>query len=90
MPCSPCPPKHPLPFIPADYDPREEYPGTAPFSEPEAALLLRLARGLKPHVWASVHSGMAALFMPYDHQDHIPGAPCFFQCVEWVFVPCRG
>ncbi|KAI7845496.1 hypothetical protein COHA_001042 [Chlorella ohadii] len=55
-----------------DYDPNEEYPGTAPFSEPEAALLLRLAQGFKPHVWTSVHSGMAALFMPYDHQATIP------------------
>ena len=119
-------------FTCADYDPNEEYPGTAPFSEPEAALLLRLAQvrvgvgdgggahvaagsrspshrvqqkggsrhsggleavaaglrlfsvlfaavfwpvqSFKPHVWTSVHSGMAALFMPYDHQANIPGA----------------
>ncbi len=58
---------------PADYDPSEEYPGTAAFSEPEAALLLRLARALRPHVWTSVHSGMDAIFMPYDHKAEIPG-----------------
>lgn len=57
----------------ADYDPAEEYPGTAAFSEPEAALLLRVARALRPHVWASVHSGMDALFMPYDHKAQVPG-----------------
>lgn len=57
----------------ADYDPREEYPGSAPFSEPEAALMLGVARALRPHVWASVHSGMEALFMPYDHVATVPG-----------------
>lgn len=61
----------------ADYDPAEEYPGAAAFSEPEAALLLRLARALRPHVWTSVHSGMDAIFMPYDHKAEIPGAPCW-------------
>ena len=35
--------------------------------------MLRTARALRPHVWASVHSGMAALFMPYDHRAQIPG-----------------
>ena len=62
------------PFCKADYDPSEEYPGTAAFSEPEAALMLRTARTLRPHVWASVHSGMEALFMPYDHKASVPGA----------------
>ena len=34
-----------------DYDPSEEYPGTAPFSEPEAELLRTLAAAFKLHVW---------------------------------------
>ncbi|EFN56559.1 hypothetical protein CHLNCDRAFT_144224 [Chlorella variabilis] len=59
-------------FKEKDYDPREEYPGSAPFSEPEAALMLGVARALRPHVWASVHSGMEALFMPYDHVATVP------------------
>ncbi len=41
-------------------------------SEPEAAALLHLAREFDPHVWMNAHSGMEALFMPYDHKDHIP------------------
>lgn len=58
-----------------DYDPAEEFPGAAPFSEPEAAMLRVLAEGFKPHVWVSVHSGMEALFMPYDHKDVLPLGP---------------
>lgn len=41
-------------------------------SEPEAAALLALATQFKPHVWMNVHSGMEALFMPYDHLASIP------------------
>ena len=41
-------------------------------SEPEAAALLALATQFKPHVWMNVHSGMEALFMPYDHLATIP------------------
>jgi hypothetical protein len=55
-----------------DYDPKEEYPGTRPFSEPEASIMLHIAESFKPHVWLSVHSGMEALFMPWDHKDQIP------------------
>ena len=33
----------------------------------------RLAEALQPHVWVNVHSGMEALFMPYDHKATIPG-----------------
>lgn len=29
----------------------------------------------KPHVWMNVHSGMEALFMPYDHLATIPKGP---------------
>ncbi len=85
-------------ILPADYDPREEDPGTAPFSEPEAALVLRTATALRPHVWASVHSGMEALFMPYDHVASIPGGvtarlACFarfacFACCPLLWPLC--
>ncbi|KAJ4770592.1 Zn-dependent exopeptidases superfamily protein [Rhynchospora pubera] len=55
-----------------DYDPYEEYPGSAPFSEPEAQIMRKLAVSFNPHIWVSVHSGMEALFMPYDHKNTIP------------------
>ena len=55
-----------------DYDPGEEFPGTAPFSEPEADMLRALAEETQPHVWLSVHSGMEAMFLPYDHKDAVP------------------
>ncbi|KAG0554125.1 hypothetical protein KC19_12G064800 [Ceratodon purpureus] len=55
-----------------DYDPNEEYPGTAPFSEPETQILQRLVKEFAPHVWVNVHSGMEALFMPYDHKKMMP------------------
>ena len=41
-------------------------------SEPEALLLRGIAEALQPHVWLNVHSGMEALFMPYDHQPRVP------------------
>ena len=28
----------------------------------------RLVLAVRPHLWASVHSGMRALFMPFDHR----------------------
>jgi len=55
-----------------DYDPAEEYPGTAPFSEPEVKIIHELTRGLQPHVWLNVHSGMEALFTPWDHKAEVP------------------
>ncbi|XP_064958981.1 metallocarboxypeptidase A-like protein MCYG_01475 isoform X1 [Musa acuminata AAA Group] len=59
-----------------DYDPYEENPGTAPFSEPEAQIMRQLAKSFEPHIWVNVHSGMevdyAALFMPYDHKNTTP------------------
>ncbi|GAX73367.1 hypothetical protein CEUSTIGMA_g820.t1 [Chlamydomonas eustigma] len=57
-----------------DYDPAEEYPGTKPFSEPETQVVLDLAQSLKPHVWLNVHSGMEALFTPWDHVAEVPTA----------------
>lgn len=55
-----------------DYDPYEENPGTAPFSEPESQIMRKLAVTFDPHIWANVHSGMEALFMPYDHKNTTP------------------
>ncbi|KDD74903.1 hypothetical protein H632_c999p0, partial [Helicosporidium sp. ATCC 50920] len=55
-----------------DYDPKEEFPGTAPFSEPEAMLMLELAQRIRPHVWINVHSGMEGLFLPFDHVSNSP------------------
>ncbi len=44
-------------------------------SEPETQLLKSLAEEFEPHVWLNVHSGMEALFMPYDHVATIPTGP---------------
>ncbi|KAI7733823.1 hypothetical protein M8C21_011694, partial [Ambrosia artemisiifolia] len=55
-----------------DFDPYEEYPGPAPFSEPEAQLMRKLSTSFDPHIWVNVHSGMEALFMPYDHKNTTP------------------
>lgn len=55
-----------------DYDPHEENPGTAPFSEPEAQIMRKLTQSFEPHIWVNVHSGMEALFMPYDHKNSTP------------------
>ncbi|KAL6011899.1 hypothetical protein ACLOJK_002365 [Asimina triloba] len=56
-----------------DYDPYEENPGPAPFSEPETQIMRKLSKSFRPHIWANVHSGMEALFMPYDHRNTTPG-----------------
>lgn len=55
-----------------DYDPYEENPGTAPFSEPETQMMRKLSVTFEPHIWINVHSGMEALFMPYDHKNKTP------------------
>ncbi|CAL0326964.1 unnamed protein product [Lupinus luteus] len=55
-----------------DYDPYEENPGFAPFSEPETQIMQKLAMSFDPHIWVNVHSGMEALFMPYDHKNTTP------------------
>ncbi|KAE9586681.1 hypothetical protein Lal_00004835 [Lupinus albus] len=55
-----------------DYDPYEENPGLAPFSEPETQIMQKLAMSFAPHIWVNVHSGMEALFMPYDHKNTTP------------------
>ena len=34
-------------------------------------MLRALAASWKPHVWVNVHSGMEALFMPYDHRAEV-------------------
>ena len=43
-------------------------------SEPEVQVLLSLARELAPHTWLNVHSGMFALFTPYDHKASVPNS----------------
>ena len=58
-----------------DYDPYEEYPGTRPFSEPEAQLLRTQLAAFAPHAWVNVHSGMEAMFMPYDHKAEEASGP---------------
>ncbi|KAF8377715.1 hypothetical protein HHK36_031099 [Tetracentron sinense] len=55
-----------------DYDPYEENPGTAPFSEPETQIMRKLSESFDPHIWINVHSGMEAMFMPYDHRNTTP------------------
>ncbi|KAF2310218.1 hypothetical protein GH714_007260 [Hevea brasiliensis] len=55
-----------------DYDPYEENHGTGPFSEPETQIMRKLALSFDPHIWVNVHSGMEALFMPYDHRNTTP------------------
>ncbi|KAJ9542111.1 hypothetical protein OSB04_028617 [Centaurea solstitialis] len=55
-----------------DFDPYEENPGAGPFSEPEAQLMRKLSMSFEPHIWVNVHSGMEALFMPYDHKNTTP------------------
>jgi hypothetical protein len=35
-------------------------------------ILLSLAKELRPHTWLNVHSGMYALFTPYDHKAVVP------------------
>lgn len=45
-------------YLCQDYDPYEENPGTAPFSEPETQLMRKLSVSFEPHIWVNVHSGM--------------------------------
>ncbi|KVI05201.1 Peptidase M14, carboxypeptidase A [Cynara cardunculus var. scolymus] len=55
-----------------DFRPDEENPGTGPFSEPESQMMRKLSTSFEPHLWVNVHSGMEALFMPYDHKNTTP------------------
>ncbi|KAL4580227.1 hypothetical protein LXL04_016412 [Taraxacum kok-saghyz] len=55
-----------------DYDPKEENPGSGPFSEPESQMMRKLSKSFNPHIWVNVYSGMEALFMPYDHKNTTP------------------
>lgn len=50
----------PLIFTFQDYDPYEENPGSAPFSEPETQIMRKICASFEPHVWVNVHSGMEA------------------------------
>jgi hypothetical protein len=38
-------------------------------------VVLAVARAFQPHVWLNVHSGMEALFTPYDHKASVPEGP---------------
>jgi len=33
--------------------------------------VLDLARAFSPHVWLNIHSGMEAMFVPWDHQSKV-------------------
>jgi hypothetical protein len=55
-----------------DYDPNEEFPGPYAISEPESKVLQKLFKEVKPHAWINVHSGMEAIFTPYDHKNVEP------------------
>lgn len=58
-----------------DYDPNEEYPGEFPFSEPESQLLKELTVEFRPDMFLNIHSGMEAMFVPWDHQLGISYGP---------------
>ena len=48
-----------------------------------------LAKDFRPHVWVNAHSGMEALFMPYDHRcAHLWAWACFEKCAPCVV--CMG
>lgn len=46
-----------------DYNPQEEYPGTAPFSEPEAQLIKGITESFRPHVWLNVHRSETEMWL---------------------------
>lgn len=39
-------------------------------------MLHGLASQFRPHVWLNVHSGMEAMFTPYDHKAFVSTVPC--------------
>jgi len=44
-----------------------------PHSEPETQTVHGIARTHQPHVWLNIHSGMEAMFVPWDHQKKVSG-----------------
>ena len=42
-------------------------------SEPESQLVRHVATQLSPHAWINVHSGMEAMFVPWDHKGEVRG-----------------
>ena len=53
--------------------------------------MLGVARAFKPHVWMNAHSGMEALFMPYDHLPHIPEGEAAQATLQvWAGAPPKG
>lgn len=57
-------------------------------------ILDTLAREFKPHIWMNMHSGMEALFMPYDHVASLPDDPAglvsFHLLQQLNAIKCRG
>ena len=47
-------------------------PSSLLYSEPEVILIRDVALAFRPHAWVNIHSGMEALFLPYDHVARIP------------------
>jgi len=52
-------------------------------------VILTEAKALNPHVWLNVHSGMYALFTPYDHKAQVGAVSSWLvQWLGWVRVGC--
>lgn len=66
MPASPVLLHHPAGFA------LQASPAHDPRSEPESNLVREVAVLFQPHIWINVHSGMEALFMPFDHKVGTP------------------
>ncbi|RVX16013.1 hypothetical protein CK203_005692 [Vitis vinifera] len=65
-----------------DYDPYEENPGTAPFSEPETQIMRKLSISFDPHIWVNVHSGMEPCSVSAQDPSHFQ-----MEEVEALFMP---
>ena len=77
----------------ADYNPGEEYPGKAPFSEPETRIVREAVRAFRPHAWVAVHSGMEGMFVPWDHTAGLPrgeGVEATLRALRHVNDVARG
>lgn len=54
-------------------------------SEPETQSVLELARVFQPHVWLNIHSGMEAMFVPWDHQSKVSALACMQALLDLLF-----
>ena len=68
-----------------DYDPYEENPGTAPFSEPETQIMRKLAISFDPHIWVNVHSGMEVNYC-ISYKLYLYWFPFGYSCPVSPFV----